>query len=184
LAGKHKITGKLALANLRNVGAQRGLTLIELLVVMGILALAATIVIVNAPPARSQARTAADDFAQTLRGAIDTAIINGGSYRLEVLPATWRLAKLSDGEWTAIAELPEDEKGDILLRIEIEEAAQSNALGLYGKRPDRRDREEPVTVPLDPFGGAHPFDLYFQKNREVWRVSAAEDGTVEVAQDE
>ncbi len=150
---------------------------------MTILALAATIVIVNAPPTRSPSRTAADEFAQTLRGAVDLAIINGENYRIEVLPGAWTLAKLTDGVWSSVAATPEDDVGEVLLRIDVEDAAQSNALGLYGKRPDRRGRDEPVLVPIDPFGDTYSFALSFQYNRDVWIVRSADDGTIEVAQE-
>lgn len=171
-----------AISELKAATSQRGVTLVELLVVMVILALAATIVIINAPPSRSAPREAAGDFAQAFRAAIDEAVISGRVFRMEIEPARWRLMRLDDGEWVEDAG-GDGELDDILLRIDVEEAAKSNREAITGARPERRDRDAPVIVPVDPFGATPAFDLSFQRGREVWTFTHRANGDVELARE-
>ena len=159
---------------------QRGVTLIELLVVMGILALGATIVIVNAPPQREPARAAATAFADMLRGAVDDAVVSGDVLRLEIASQDWRLARFADGEWTASKTSDDDLLAGMLLRAEVDDPARSNRQALTGARAARRERDAPVTIPVDPFGAMPGFTVRFERQGEVWAVRHDVAGAVTV----
>ena len=142
---------------------------------MGILALAATIVLVNAPTRQSAAKEEAGDFASALIAALDSAVVAGGVYRLEITPASWRIASLEDREWT---EFRRGGNGDMRIALDVEEATESNLLALTGERAERRDRDAPTIVSIDPFGDAPPFFLRFADGRENWIVRHDETGAV------
>lgn len=147
---------------------------------MAILALAATIVIVNAPPARSAPRDAAGEFAQMLRGAVDDAIITGRVLRLEIEPAGWRLVRFADGAWVNDAASDEDKLRGTLISVDLNDPAQSNLQALTGEREARTDRDAPVIIPIDPFGGAMEFEIVFQEGRDRWAVRQNANGVIEM----
>ena len=142
---------------------------------MGILALAATIVLVNAPPRQSEARVAAGEFANALITALDNAVVAGGVYRLEIGSASWRIAVLEGRDWTEFRRGGDD---DMRITLDVEEAAESNMMALTGKRLERRERDAPAIVSIDPFGDAPPFLLRFGDGRENWIVRHDEAGAV------
>ncbi len=148
---------------------------------MAILALAATIVIINAPPRQSAARAAAGDFADALRASVDHAIVAGGVHRLEVTEENWRIAELEDREWTAFRQ-GEEARG-LSLSVDMEEVPKSNLSALTGERGERRERDAPVIVAVDPFGDAPPFEIRFRDGRESWSVRRGENGDIRVARE-
>ncbi len=145
---------------------------------MGILALAATIVLINAPPRQSAARAAASDFADALRAAVDDAVVAGGVHRLEVTPESWRISEFEDRDWTPFRE-GIDARG-LSLSVDIEEVAKSNLSALTGERGEQRDRDAPIIVGVDPFGDAPLFKLRFRDDRESWIVRGGENGDIRV----
>ncbi|MEM8772953.1 MAG: prepilin-type N-terminal cleavage/methylation domain-containing protein [Pseudomonadota bacterium] len=165
---------------------QSGLTLIELLVVMTILALAATIVIMNAPPARDPMRAVATSFANDVRAAIDDAVISGAGVRFEFEPSAYYIARFQDGEWKRVAQTTNNaaqkaiSEGDLLIRIEIDDPAKSNAAGLSGGTAPRQKKSEPTIVPIDPYGDMPSFTATFQRGRSVWSVRRAGNARIEV----
>ncbi len=142
---------------------------------MSILALAATIVLVNAPPRQSDARVAAGDFANALIAALDNAVVGGGVHRLEVKPTDWRIAELEDQDWN---DFRRGGEGDMRITLETEEAAKSNVTALTGERAEQGDRDAPTIVSIDPFGDAPAFLLRFSDGRESWVVRHGETGAV------
>lgn len=148
---------------------------------MAILALAATIVIINAPPRQSAARAAADAFAIALQNADDRAIVAGGVHRLEISADKWRIVRLEDREWTLVRESAAVD--NLTLSVDVEEVAKSNLSALTGERGEKRDRNAPVIIAIDPFGDAPPFALRFRSDRESWSVQRLAAGDIAVARE-
>lgn len=171
---------KIAPAHYRHT--QVGLTLIELLIVMAILALATSVVIVNAPPLRNPARIAAEEFEIALRGTVDQAVITGGAYRLEVQDTEWRIARLSNAQWeTVFNSNQETQDRGVLLSVDVQDAAKSNATLLYGSyQAEQDDRDAPTFIAIAPFGETPAFATVFQRDGVSWQVRHLEDGRVEI----
>ncbi len=144
---------------------------------MAILALAATIVIINAPPRQSASRAAAAEFADALRASVDDAIVGGGVHRLEVTSGNWRIAEFDDRDWTAFRQGGER---DLALTINVKGAAESNLPALTGERAERRERDAPTIIAVDPFGDAPSFEMRFRDERESWVVRRGENGDIRV----
>lgn len=149
---------------------------------MAILALAATLVVLNAPPTRNAGRSAATDLAEALRTAIDSAIITGAVYRLEIDAQSWRIDRLTSDGWTEQNKASDFAARGGLLRLEIDDAAQSNRLALTGERARRPERnaEAVTTALLDPLGGAGAFDVLFDIEGEQWAVAFAPTGAIKL----
>lgn len=163
---------------------QIGLTLVELLVVLTILALAASVVVLNAPPSRPQARDAAERFAARLQSSFDAAVVDGTAYRLEIRPSEYRLAQYRNNEWRPVyRETVAGGDDDIILRAEIKDASADNALALNGGAMQREDKDKTsFDIPLDPFAGVPSAEIHFESRRGDWTVAMAADGTISVAQ--
>ncbi len=143
---------------------------------MGILALAATIVLINAPTRRSEARSAATEFSGALTAAIDDAVVAGGVHRLEVTADKWRIARFEDEDWKDFRR--SDTQGAVQFSIEVEEAAESNISALTGERPQQRGRDEPSIISIDPFGDTPAFSVQFRSEQESWTVRHNEQGDI------
>lgn len=148
---------------------------------MAILALAATIVIINAPPQQSTARTGADEFSIALQNADDGAIVAGGVHRLEISAEKWRIARFENREWAPYWESTAAD--GLTLTVDVEEIAQSNLSALTGERGEKRKRNAPVIIAIDPFGDAPPFALQFRGDRESWSVQRLADGDIKMARE-
>lgn len=164
--------------------AQKGLTLVELLVVLAILAFAAFVVVLNAPPMRPPAQEAAERFAARIRSALDTAVIDGAAYRLEAQPSEYRIVRYDGTAWTPVfRENLASGRKDVLLRAELAEAAVSNALALNGEAAaGRNGKKETFEIPLDPFAGGPAVNVHFESRRGDWTVAMTQDGTLSVIQ--
>lgn len=161
---------------------QTGLTLIELLIVMAILALATSVVIINAPPARNAARVEAEGFELALRGAVDEAVITGGAYRVEMKADEWRIARFSNGEWETVSGSTEDARaGAVFMSVEVEDAAKSNAASLYGAyTKETPDRDAPTLISIEPFGETPEFAATFRNDGISWQVRHLASGRIEI----
>lgn len=148
---------------------------------MAILALAATIVIINAPPRQSAARTAALEFGDALRIADDQAIVAGGVHRLEISNGNWRITRLENEEWTLYREAASAD--GMTLSVDVEEIAKSNLSALTGERGEKRDRNAPTIVAVDPFGDAPAFELRFRGDRESWSVRRSASGEIKMVRE-
>lgn len=172
------MAGRQSITLTRADNGQSGVTLIELLVVMAILALAATIVIVNAPTRQSVAEAAAGDFADALRAAVDDAIVGGRVQRIEITPQRWRIAEFGDRDWSLLKQ--GDNDPDLELTVDLKEAAKSNLLPLTGERGEVRERDAPTIIAVDPYGDAPAFTVRFRDDRETWIVVRDDRGAVNV----
>jgi len=148
---------------------------------MAILALAATIVIVNAPARQGAAQAAAADFADAVRAAVDDAVVAGRVQRIEVTPERWRISEFADREWSAVRE--GDRVTGLGLTAELEEAAKSNLSALTGERGERPERNAPTMIAVDPFGDAPTFTVRFRDQRESWIVRREDSGAIAVGRE-
>lgn len=148
---------------------------------MAILALAATIVIINAPPRQSAARAAALEFSDALRNADDQAIVAGGVHRLEISNGAWRIARFENEEWAPYREAAAADS--VTLSVDVEEIAKSNLSALTGERSQTRDRNAPTIVAVDPFGDAPAFALRFRSDRESWSVQRSANGDIKLVRE-
>lgn len=148
---------------------------------MAILALAATLVVVNAPPPRSDIKLSAETLARELQTAIDDAIINGGRWRLEISPNEWRLVTIEGGEWVETAASGVSLR-DALLETTISDPAASNEMALSGARPDQaaRHQDGPSIITLEPLGDMVGFHVTIKRERDVWQVAMDDRGTITI----
>jgi type II secretion system protein H len=166
---------------------QRGLTLVELLVVIVILALASSVVLLNAPPARPEARDDAERFAAKLMLAFDQAIARGAAIRLTIDSSGYGFEMMSEGEWRAmdepraLARKAFDRRTTAI--VEIEDAAAENARRLNGGEDADGDEDEAARrIPLDPLGAQTAFSVRFSSPAGAWLVRVSENAEIEVAQ--
>lgn len=167
---------------------QRGLTLVELLVVIVILALASSVVMLNAPPSRPEARDDAERFAARLTLAFDEAIAGGDALRIRFDPKGYSFEKLTDGDWEVVEDVaalsPRALHGRTGLVVEASDAANGNARALGDDEPEDEDAEKGVsTIALDPLGAQTPFRAVFSSADGVWTVKVDETGSVRVNND-
>ena len=138
-----------------HASGEAGFTLIEILVVMTILAIAAGIVAINAPPQRSAVRIAAENFAETIAEIDRLAAINGGTYRIVMTPTGYRFERRVASDWVrepAFSPIAFDD--GIFLTPRLVSPVQSNALGLNGERNPSADRLERERFSSPGPGGA------------------------------
>lgn len=159
--------------------AESGLTLVELLVVLTILAFAASVVILNAPPSRPPARDAAERFAVRIQSALDAAVVEGGAWRLEVQSSEYRIARYDGAQWTSVVRENAARDG-FSFRVELAEAAADNSLALDGERQGENGEEEWFVAPLDPFAGGLDVNAHFESRRGDWTVAIGPEGAVKV----
>ena len=159
-----------------------GFTLIELLVVMSILALTASVVILNAPPSKPPARVAAEAFAMRVQAALADAVIENAPYLLEIARSEYLISRFKDGEWEALSHMAVGSaKDDIAFHVETNSAASDNTIALNGVAKSARSGEgEAVLATLDPYGGDASILAHFESRRGNWIVSVAPDGAVKV----
>lgn len=160
--------------------AEAGLTLVELLVVLTILAFAASVVVLNAPPSRPPARDAAELFAARVQSALDAGVVQGAAYRLEVESSEYRIARYDGAQWAPVIRENAARDG-FSFRVELAEAAADNSLALDGERQGGNGEEEWFVAPLDPVAGGSPFNAYFESRRGDWTVAIGPEGAVKVA---
>ncbi len=162
---------------------EAGITLIELLVVIVILGVAASIVVMNAPPIRPPAKEEAEKFAARLKRASDESVITGAVYRLEIYQDGYAFARQEADQWAQqINAVMPTRPETVVLTVDVQDAAADNAVALNGgAAPVADPEEEGVTlIPIEPFGLTPVFAASFQSRRGVWDVFAEGDGGVEV----
>ncbi|MBB5518757.1 prepilin-type N-terminal cleavage/methylation domain-containing protein [Amphiplicatus metriothermophilus] len=165
----------------RNV--QSGLTLIELLVVLAILALTASVVVLNAPPSRQTARVEAERFAARLDAAMASSLTTGAPLRLATTPAGYRFERYADGGWNAQEGegpmAPRALPREVALAFETQDAAFANAA------PDEAGKAEaPRRLTIDPVGVGDAFAAVFSDGEQIWRVEIDHAGTITVTRDD
>lgn len=159
---------------------QRGVTLVELLVVMAILAFAASVIVLNAPPIRSPAKEEAERFAARLRAAWEDSVIEGDAAAVSLGESEYRVERFVSGKW-APAEagrrfserrMPQS----VVMVATVDDPAAAN-------ERKAEDEDGPVRVILDPIGLTTPFRVEFRDSRERWIVRNLPDETIVVARD-
>jgi len=174
---------------------QRGLTLVELLVVVVILALASSVVMLNAPPSRPEVRDDAERFAARLLLAFDQAVASDESIRVRIDAKGYSFEELryseelGDEEWAVDENVVALSRRDYHRRtsviVEADDAANKNALALGDDDTAKDGEEEGVsTIPLDPLGAQMPFRVRFSSADGVLTVRVDETGTVRVSDDD
>ncbi|MCB2114535.1 MAG: GspH/FimT family pseudopilin [Parvularculaceae bacterium] len=167
---------------------QRGLTLVELLVVIVILALASSVVMMNAPPSRPDVRDDAERFAARISLAFDEAIAGDAPLRIRIDTEGYGFETLKDGEWTPADNIAPLARREFHRRtsalVEVRDAANENAPALGEDETGGDEGEDGVsTIPLDPLGAQTPFNIRFSSAEGVWSVSVDETGAVRVSDD-
>lgn len=180
---------------------QRGLTLVELLVVIVILALASSVVLLNAPPSRPEVRDDAERFAARLQLVMDEAVATGAVMRIAIDAKGYKFERLKAGEWSGsggdrvLGRAEFDDRS--IAKVEIKDAANDNARALGGEeRPselagengedgdeDEDEDEEKSEIPLDPLGVQTAFSVRFTSSDGVWLVTVDEGGAIAVKKD-
>jgi general secretion pathway protein H len=156
---------------------QRGITLVELLVVMAILAFAAALVVLNAPPMRNLAKEEAERFAARTEAAYQDALIDGAAISLAVSAEGYRVERFVGGKWELEAKarrFSERRMPDgVALIAAIDDPAAAN-------RKADEEEETPARIILDPIGLTTPFSVEFRDGKERWTVRKAQDETINV----
>lgn len=165
---------------------QRGLTLVELLVVVVILALASSVVMLNAPPSRPEVRDDAERFAARLMLAFDQSIARDAVMRISIDAEGYSFEALNENEWAQIEETGALSRREFHRRtsaiVEIEDAANDNARALGNNDAEKDEPQDGVSsITLDPLGAQTPFRVRFSSSDGVWSVGVDETGLVEVS---
>lgn len=164
----------------RRPSRRRGVTLIETLVVVGLIALFAAVVVLNAPPPRAGARTEAERFAARLDAAFVAATGSGSPLRLDIDRAGYRFSTYADGKWTAAAGRLAPAAFDRTVAVSVvggDPATRNDA-----RRGDGDEKDDSRSVVIDPLGGdAGAFA--FEGGGARWVVTLDALGAVKVARD-
>lgn len=172
---------------------QRGLTLVELLVVIVILALASSVVLLNAPPVRPEARDDAERFAARMQLAFDEAIATGAVMRVSIDALGYGFETLQAGKWKAVegkaplARKLYDERSTAT--VEVADAANDNARALGSEERvtavdgEEQEDDDVRRIALDPLGAQTPFSVKFSSPQGAWIVTISEGAAVAVTQD-
>ena len=152
-----------------------------------ILALASSVVLLNAPPSRPESRDDAERFAARLTLAFDRVIATGETLRVSIDAKGYSFQSLKDDAWTPVDDAKPFARAEFGRRtaatIEIEDAANDNARALGDDDSDEDDEEEKgvVAIALDPLGGQTPFEATFSNPDGVWTVRVTEAAGVSVS---
>lgn len=164
--------------------SQRGLSLVELLVVMALLAMVAGIVVINAPPGRSDMRRTAERLAARLDFAAQEAVTSGAVLGASLGEDGYAFYRYERGEWAP--ETAAQIKGELFpaafsIAVETEEPAKKN-------EPEESQRETEKTVRpafrFLPTGETTPVTIVLSDRREAWRVTLDGSGHVDVSDEE
>lgn len=183
-------TGRMSEQANTRARAQRGVTLVEILIVLMIAALVAGIVILNAPPGRSDARTTAEKFAAKLDLMTQEAVTTGALIGMEVSEGGFSTYRYQGGEWrplTSLANSAATFPAEFSVEVAYETAAHKNE-SKGERRAESRFSEEPETpkpnVTFTPTGQTTPLEVVFRARRESVRVRLNGAGRVELSRDE
>lgn len=152
---------------------------------MAILAFAASVIVLNAPPARSRAKEEAERFAARVSAAWEDSVIEGRTASVALAEGAYRIERFSGGEWRAEAggrrfserRMPPE----VLIIAAVEDPAVKNA---RMSRDEEDDEARPTRIVLDPIGLTTPFRVEFRDRRERWVVRNRPDETIVVTRDE
>ncbi|MAW81203.1 MAG: type II secretion system protein GspH [Parvularcula sp.] len=161
--------------------AQRGLSLVELLVVMALAAMVAGVVVINAPPGRTDARRAAEALAARLDFAAQDAVTRGAVLGMRLDDEGYAFFRYQRGEWKpeTTAQMKADSfPPEFSVDVSREAPAKRN-------EPEEKRRETETVIRPDlrfmPTGETTPVTVMLQDRREIWRVTLDGAGHVEVS---
>jgi len=169
--------------------SQQGLTLVEFLVVIVILALASSVVLLNAPPSRPEVRKDAERFAARMQLAFDEVITSGENVRVSINAAGYEFQVLRAGEWAGIENDRMLSRARInarsVMSIEIADEANENAraLGVDERGVEDEEDDGAFLILLDPLGSQTPFMARFASPDGAWVVTVNNAASVSVKQD-
>ncbi len=179
-----------------------GFSLVELLAVILLLGLAATLVVVNMPPARDSLGDEADAFAARMAQAGRESILSGRMIGVRILPRGYELVVWRRGRWQA---MPPGAQGqgtwdEGTVAVLTEGAARertSQARSREARRgggPERAQQgragqrggetRPPPRIRFDPIGISTPFTLSLQRGGAVYIVKGDANGAVVVQQED
>jgi general secretion pathway protein H len=172
---------------------ERGLTLVELLVVIVILALASSVVMLNAPPVRPEARDDAERFAARMQLALDEATTSGAVMRVSIDALGYDFETMKDGKWTATEDKTPLSRSLFNKRttatVETTDAANDNARALGSEErvvaadEGEAEDEDVRFIALDPLGAQTAFSVNFSGPQGAWIVTVSEGAAIAVRQD-
>ena len=165
---------------------QRGVSLVEILVVLMLAAMVAGVVIVSAPPARSDMREEAERLAARLDFAAQEAITKGSILGMVIGEGGYEFYRYNRGEWNpeTTAQLASQTfSPDYSVTVSLAETAKENERD----DPQRQNEVETVIRPdlqFTPVGETTPVTVTFQDRRETWRVIIDGAGHVEMSDED
>ncbi|GJL90721.1 MAG: hypothetical protein DHS20C04_03800 [Hyphococcus sp.] len=163
---------------------QRGVSLVELLIVLSIVAMVAGVVIINAPPARSDLRQDADSFAARLDFAAQDAITRGVLIGMTLSEGGYEFYTYNRGEWREREDqhvAGEAFSSDYTVKINKTQTAERNEI-----TETKRESEAGVhpDVLFSPTGETTEFSVSFKDRRDTFSVTLDNAGHVAVIQNE
>jgi len=175
---------------------QKGVTLIELLLVLTLIGLAATTVILNAPPTNQNIKREAERFAARMQAAHDKAILTNTMIGLIVKANSYEFAQLNDDEWVSIDnsifrfwQLDETIKLKLTKHNNIADLKDNDLIISRGsgaeKQNQSNNQNEELSTPiivLSPFSQSPEFLVIFSGNNQQWQVFFSSSGHAEVSQ--
>ena len=169
--------------------SQRGFSLVEILVVLALAAMVAGIVVINAPPGRSDIRRTAERLAARLDFAAEDAVTEGALIGMRLGETGYSFYRYERGEWkedVAPRLNAENFPADFSVAVTREAAAKKNEPEI--RRPDDRRREDEKIIRPDlrflPTGETTPVTVVFKDRRESWRVTLDGSGHVDVSDED
>lgn len=162
----------------RIIAAARGLTLIELLVVLGVIALASSVVVLSAPPARPAAELEATRFARAHDAAAAIAISSGAPIRFEVGADGYRLYRYDGAAWVLL-DRPQIVRPHTL-KSGVTASAQQSDPSLKNIQFRKADDDAPSIVIVDPIGAVGAASADFFDGADRWRVNVDSFGRARV----
>jgi hypothetical protein len=142
---------------------------------------AAAVVVINAPPSKSEAKEIAESFAFKLNEVSDAALFEGRYFRVAGDEETLMIEEYRDEAWTKILALADfGGRRDVEVTFEINDPVRENAR-ILGESDPLEDGAFRFAV--DPMNPAGELTVRFQRRSEIWRVSLLNTGEVELERD-
>lgn len=156
-----EIGAKISLPQARG---ERGFTLVELMVAITIIALLASVVVLNLPDPRGRLIDGAERFAARARAAQTAAIVESRDMALWVSPTGYGFERYAEGAWAPVADPAFED------RAWPEGAAVSVPASETGR----------TRVVFDATGLNEPLDVSLARDGERIGVAIGADGTIDV----
>lgn len=150
---------------------------------MAILAFAASIVALNAPPPRSLAKAEAERFAVRVRAAFEDSVLDGAVARIAIGPDAYHVEKLVANEWKLDIRPRRFTERRMPAGVAVVATLRDPAAANEPQEETDAEADEPVSIVIDPIGTTTPFEVEFTDAKGRWRVINAGDGTITVARD-